>query len=34
MSKSGPLEAQRERYADLMQKFLLSRQSDLSQEGG
>ncbi len=33
LAKSGPLEAQRERYADLMQRFLLSRQSDLSQDG-
>ena len=33
LSKSGPLEAQRERYADLMQGFLLSRQSELSQDG-
>ncbi len=31
--KGGPIEAQRERYADLMQRFLLSRQSDLAQEG-
>ena len=33
LSKGGPLEAQRERYADLMERFLLSRQSDLTQEG-
>ena len=33
LSKGGPLEAQRERYADLMQRFLLSRQSNLSQDG-
>ena len=33
LSKGGPMEAQRERYADLMQKFLLSRQSELSQDG-
>ena len=33
MSKSGPLEAQRERYAELMERFLLSRQSDLTQDG-
>lgn len=33
VAKSGPLEAQRERYADLMRDFLLSRQSDLAQEG-
>lgn len=33
LNKAGPLEAQRERYADLMQQFLLSRQSDLTQDG-
>ena len=33
LSKGGSLEAQRERYADLMQRFLLSRQTDLSQDG-
>ena len=33
LSKGGPLEAQRERYADLMEQFLLSRQSELSQDG-
>ena len=33
LSKGGPLEAQRERYADLMERFLLSRQSDLTQDG-
>ena len=33
LSKSGPLEAQRERYADFMQEFLRSRQSDLAQDG-
>ena len=33
LSKGGPLEAQRERYADLMERFLISRQSDLTQEG-
>ena len=33
LAKSGPLEAQRERYADLMRNFLLSRQSDLTQDG-
>ena len=33
LSKGGPLEAQRERYADLMQRFIASRQSDLSQDG-
>ncbi|MCE2464259.1 MAG: AAA family ATPase [Dehalococcoidia bacterium] len=34
LSKGGPLEAQRERYADLMREFLISRQSDLAQDGG
>ena len=34
LNKSSPLEAQRERYSDLMRRFLLSRQSDLSQDGG
>ena len=33
LAKSNPLEEQRKRYADLMQRFLLSRQSDLSQDG-
>ena len=33
LSKGGPVEPQRERYADLMRKFLLSRQSELSQDG-
>ena len=33
LSRSGPIEAQRERYADLMKRFLLSRQSDLTQDG-
>ena len=33
LSKGGPLEAQRERYADLMEQFLLSRLSELSQDG-
>ncbi len=33
LSKGGPIEAQRERYADLMQRFLLARQPDLSQDG-
>ncbi len=28
LSRSGPVEAQRERYADLMQRFLLTRQTD------
>ena len=34
LNKSSPLEAQRERYSELMQQFLLSRQSDLSRDGG
>ena len=34
LSRGGPVEAQRERYADLMQRFLLTRQSDLNQDGG
>ena len=33
MSSSTPLEAQRERYGDMMLEFLRSRQSDLSQDG-
>ena len=34
LSENDPLlKAQRERYSDLMQSFLLSRQSDLSQDG-
>ena len=33
LRRVGPLEAQRERYADLMQRFLLAKQSDLNQEG-
>ncbi len=33
LAKGGPLEVQRDRYADLMQSFLLSRQSELSQDG-
>lgn len=33
VAKGGPLEARRERYADLIRDFLLSRQSDLAQEG-
>ena len=33
LSKGGPLETQRERYADLMQRFLASRQSELTQDG-
>ena len=34
LSRSGPVDAQRENYAELMQRFLLTRQSDLSQDGG
>jgi predicted ATP-binding protein involved in virulence len=34
MSSSTPLEAQRERYGDMMLDFLRSRQSELSQENG
>ena len=34
LNKSSPLEAQRERYSELMQQFLLSRQPDLSPDGG
>ncbi len=33
LAKGGPLEVERERYADLMRSFLLSRQSDLTQDG-
>ncbi len=33
LNKRGPLEAQRERYADLMEEFLRSRQSELNQDG-
>ena len=33
LSKSGPLEAQRERYGDLMEQFLRSRKSELTQDG-
>ena len=33
LSKGGPLEAQRERYADLVQEFLSTRQSELTQDG-
>ena len=33
LSKSGPLEAQRERYADMMQDFIRLRQRDLNQDG-
>lgn len=34
LSSTSPLEAQRERYADMMVQFLQSRQSELSQDGG
>ncbi len=34
LSKGGLLEAQRERYADLVREFLTSRQSELTQDGG
>ena len=33
LARRGPLEAQRERYADMIRNFLISRQSALSQEG-
>ncbi len=33
LNKAGPLEAQRERYADLMREFIASRQSELTQDG-
>ena len=33
VSSSTPMEAQRERYGDMMLAFLQSRQSDLSQDG-
>lgn len=33
VAKGGQLEARRERYADLIRDFLLSRQSDLAREG-
>ena len=33
LNKRGPLEAQRERYADLVQDFLRIRQSELNQDG-
>ena len=32
LAKGGPLEVERERYADLMRSFLLSRQSELTQD--
>ena len=34
LSSSSPLEAQRERYADMMLRFIQSRQTELSQDGG
>ncbi len=34
LSRGGLLEEQRKRYADLVQEFLRSRQSDLTQDGG
>ena len=34
LSRGGPLEVERERYADLMQDFLRIRQSELTQDGG
>ena len=34
LSRDGPVEPQRERYSDLMQRFLQTRQSDLTQDGG
>ena len=33
LAKGGPLEVERERYADLMRQFIASRQSDLTQDG-
>ena len=33
MAKGGPLEVERERYADLMERFLRSQQSELTQDG-
>ena len=33
MSKGGPLEVERERYAELMERFIRSRQSELTQDG-
>ena len=33
LSKGGPLEAQRESYGELMEQFLRSRQSELTQDG-
>lgn len=34
LSRDGPVEPQKERYSDLMQRFLQTRQSDLNQDGG
>ncbi len=34
LSSNSPLELQRERYGDLMYRFLQSRESELSQDGG
>ena len=34
LSRDGPVGPQRERYADLMQRFLQTRQSDVTQDGG
>ena len=34
LSSSSPLELQRERYADMMLRFIQSRESELSQDGG
>ena len=34
LAKGGALEVERERYADLMERFLLSRQSEMTQDGG
>ena len=33
LSRGGPLEAQRERYGELMEQFIRSRQSELAQDG-
>ena len=33
LAKGGPLEVERERYAELMERFIRSRQSDLTQDG-
>ena len=34
LSRDGPVGPQRERYSELMQRFLQTRQSDLTQDGG